>query len=237
MMTDEGAATSNGSFVGNFEKVTAPSGRAWSSSSRSHRPRWPRSMCRSYPARLGEGRGDFSKFNNDKDFPVVGNGPSHPADYKVDSFVKLKANKDFWRGSPKFDELVFRSTRTRTRPSPPCARARCAFVAGEPSLTPAQSASLESAPDIKVNDAPGRRFFALAVNPGARTKDGKKFGDGHPALLDQKVRHALFMAVDRKTIIDKVFQGHAVEGEGYIRRASPTTSGSRRTVRSSPTTP
>ena len=24
------------------------------------------------------------------------------------------------------------------------------------------------------------------------------------------------MAVDRKTIIDKVFQGHAVEGEGYI---------------------
>ncbi|NEE49126.1 ABC transporter substrate-binding protein, partial [Streptomyces sp. SID8455] len=48
------------------------------------------------------------------------------------------------------------------------------------------------------------------------TKDGKKFGDGHPALLDQKVRHALFMAVDRRTIIDKVFQGHAVEGEGYI---------------------
>ncbi|NEE43883.1 ABC transporter substrate-binding protein, partial [Streptomyces sp. SID8455] len=76
------------------------------------------------------------------------------------------------------------------------------FVAGSPSLTPAQSASLESAPDIKVNDAPGRRFFALAVNPGARTKDGKKFGDGHPALLDQKVRHALFMAVDRRTIID-----------------------------------
>lgn len=67
-----------------------------------------------------------------------------------------------------------------------------------------------------MNDAPGRRFFALAVNPGARTKDGETFGDGHPALLDQKVRHALFMAVDRKTIIDKVFQGHAVEGEGYI---------------------
>jgi peptide/nickel transport system substrate-binding protein len=30
------------------------------------------------------------------------------------------------------------------------------------------------------------------------------------------VRHALFMAVDRQTVIDKVFQGHAVEGEGYV---------------------
>ncbi|MGW0859762.1 ABC transporter substrate-binding protein, partial [Streptomyces sp. NPDC002690] len=58
--------------------------------------------------------------------------------------------------------------------------------------------------------------YALATNPGARTKDGQKFGDGNPALLDQKVRQALFLAVDRKTIIDKVFQGHAVEGAGYI---------------------
>lgn len=30
------------------------------------------------------------------------------------------------------------------------------------------------------------------------------------------MRKALFQATDRKTIVDKVFQGHAVEGEGYI---------------------
>ncbi|MFJ4972299.1 ABC transporter substrate-binding protein [Streptomyces sp. NPDC088755] len=216
MMTDEGAATSNGSFVGNFEKVTATGKDKLVIELKEPQATMAALDVPIVPRHVWEKVGDFSKFNNDKDFPVVGNGPFILTDYKVDSFVKLKANKDFWRGSPKFDELVFRYYKDQDAAVAALRKGEVSFVAGSPSLTPAQSASLENAPDIKVNDAPGRRFFALAVNPGARTKDGKKFGDGHPALLDQKVRHALFMAVDRKTIIDKVFQGHAVEGEGYI---------------------
>ncbi|MYW31099.1 ABC transporter substrate-binding protein, partial [Streptomyces sp. SID2119] len=216
MMTDEGAATSNGSFVGNFEKVTAPSKDKLVIRLKEPQATMAALDVPIVPRHVWEKVGDFSKFNNDKDFPVVGNGPFILTDYKVDSFVKLKANKDFWRGSPKFDELVFRYYKDQDAAVAALRKGEVSFVAGSPSLTPAQSASLENAPDIKVNDAPGRRFFALAVNPGARTKDGRKFGDGHPALLDQKVRHALFMAVDRRTIIDKVFQGHAVEGEGYI---------------------
>ncbi|MEV7643413.1 ABC transporter substrate-binding protein [Streptomyces rubiginosohelvolus] len=216
MMTDEGAATSNGSFVGNFEKVTAPSKDKLVIKLKEPQATMAALDVPIVPRHVWEKVGDFSKFNNDKDFPVVGNGPFILTDYKVDSYVKLKANKDFWRGSPKFDELVFRYYKDQDAAVAALRKGEVSFVAGSPSLTPAQSASLEKARDIKVNDAPGRRFFALAVNPGARTKDGQKFGDGHPALLDQKVRHALFMAVDRKTIIDKVFQGHAVEGEGYI---------------------
>ncbi|MDQ0987423.1 ABC transporter substrate-binding protein [Streptomyces sp. V2I9] len=216
MMTDEGAATSNGSFVGNFEKVTAPSKDKLVIKLKEPQATMAALDVPIVPKHVWEKVDDFSKFNNDKDFPVVGNGPFILTDYKVDSFVKLKANKDFWRGSPKFDELVFRYYKDQDAAVAALRKGEVSFVAGSPSLTPAQSASLEKAPDIEVNDAPGRRFFALAVNPGARTKGGQKFGDGHPALLDQKVRHALFMAVDRKTIIDKVFQGHAVEGEGYI---------------------
>ncbi|MFF8504617.1 ABC transporter substrate-binding protein [Streptomyces anulatus] len=216
MMTDEAAATSNGSFVGNFEKVTAPSKDKLVITLKEPQATMAALDVPIVPKHLWEKVGDFSKFNNDKEFPIVGNGPFIVTDYKVDSYVKLKANKDFWRGSPKFDELVFRYYKDQDAAVAALRKGEVSFVAGSPSLTPAQSASLENAPDIKVNDAPGRRFFALAVNPGARTKAGQKFGDGHPALLDQKVRHALFMAVDRKTIIDKVFQGHAVEGEGYI---------------------
>ncbi|MFJ2026391.1 ABC transporter substrate-binding protein [Streptomyces sp. NPDC087897] len=216
MMTDEGAATSNGSFVGNFEKVTAPSKDKLVIKLKEPQATMAALDVPIVPKHVWEKVDDFSKFNNDKDFPVVGNGPFILTDYKVDSFVKLRANKDFWRGSPKFDELVFRYYKDQDAAVAALRKGEVSFVAGSPSLTPAQSASLEKAPDIEVNDAPGRRFFALAVNPGARTKGGQKFGDGHPALLDQKVRHALFMTVDRKTIIDKVFQGHAVEGEGYI---------------------
>ncbi|MCX4673873.1 ABC transporter substrate-binding protein [Streptomyces sp. NBC_01433] len=216
MMTDEGAATANGNFVANFQKVTAPSADKLVIQLKQPQATMAALDVPIVPKHVWEKVSDFSKFNNDTKFPIVGNGPFILTDYKVDSFVKLKANKDFWRGSPKFDEIVFRYYKDQDAAVAALRKGEVSFVAGSPSLTPAQSASLKSAPDIRVNDAPGRRFYALAVNPGARTKDGEKFGDGHPALLDQKVRQALFMAVDRATIIDKVFQGHAVEGEGYI---------------------
>lgn len=216
MMTDEGAATSNGSFVGNFKKVTATGPDKLVIELKQPQATMTALDVPIVPRHVWEKVGDFSKFNNDTKFPVVGNGPFILTDYKVDSYVKLKANKDFWRGAPKFDELVFRYYKDQDAAVAALRKGEVSFVAGSPSLTPAQAESLKTTDNIKVNDAPGRRFYALATNPGARTKDGQKFGDGHPALLDQKVRRALFMAVDRTAIIDKVFQGYAMEGEGYI---------------------
>lgn len=216
MMTDDGAATANGSFVTNFAEVTAPSPTQLVIRLKQPQATMTALDVPIVPRHVWEKVEDFSKFNADKDFPIVGNGPFVLTDYKPDSYVRMRANKDFWRGAPKFDELVFRYYKDQDAAVAALRKGEVSFVAGSPSLTPAQSASLEDEEDIHVNDAPGRRFYALATNPGARSKDGTKFGDGDPSLLDQRVRHALFMGVDRKAIVDKVFQGHAVEGEGYI---------------------
>ncbi|AJP04101.1 ABC transporter substrate-binding protein [Streptomyces cyaneogriseus subsp. noncyanogenus] len=216
MMTDQGAATANGSFVGNFRKVTAASPTKLVIELKKPQATMTALDVPIVPKHVWEKVGDFSKFNNDSSFPVVGNGPFVLTDYKADSYVRLKANKTFWRGAPKFDELVFRYYKDQDAAVSALRKGEVSFVAGSPSLTPAQAASLEGERNIRVNDAPGRRFYALATNPGARAKNGRTFGDGHPSLLDQQVRHALFMAVDREAIIDKVFRGHAVEGEGYI---------------------
>ncbi|MFF0365720.1 ABC transporter substrate-binding protein [Streptomyces fungicidicus] len=216
MMTDPGAATANGSFVANFEKVTAPSPTRLVIKLKKPQATMTALDVPIVPRHVWEKVGDYTKFNNDKDFPVVGNGPFVLTDYKADSYVRLKANKDFWRGSPKFDELVFRYYKDQDAAVSALRKGEVSFVAGSPSLTPAQAASLKREKNIRVNDAPGRRFYALATNPGARARNGEKIGDGHPSLLDRRVRNALFMAVDRKTIIDKVFRGRAVEGAGYI---------------------
>ncbi|MFI6930430.1 ABC transporter substrate-binding protein [Streptomyces sp. NPDC050287] len=216
MMTDEGAATTNGSFVGNFEKVTAPSPTQLVIRLKKPQATMTALDVPIVPKHVWEKVGDFSKFNNDKSFPVVGNGPFVLTDYKPDSYVRLKPNKNFWRGAPKFDELVFRYYKDQDAAVAALRKGEVSFVAGSPSLTPAQAASLKNEKNIRVNDAPGRRFYALATNPGAKARNGQKFGDGDPSLLDARVRHALFMAVDRETVIDKVFQGHAVEGQGYI---------------------
>ncbi|OON76460.1 ABC transporter substrate-binding protein [Streptomyces tsukubensis] len=216
MMTDDGAATVNGTFVSNFREVTAPSPTKLVIRLKKPQATMAALDVPIVPKHVWEKVKDFSKFNNDKSFPIVGDGPFILTDYKVDSYVKLKANKTFWRGAPKFDELVFRYYKDQDAAVAALRKGEVSFVAGSPSLTPAQASSLKKTKNIKVNDGPGRRFYALATNPGARTEDGKKFGTGDPALLDEKVRHALFMAVDRKTIIDKVFQGQAVQGQGYI---------------------
>ncbi|MEU0587329.1 ABC transporter substrate-binding protein [Streptomyces sp. NPDC006132] len=216
MMTDSGAATANGSYVGNFRKVTAPSPTKLVIELKKPQATMTALDVPIVPKHVWEKVSDFSEFNNDKSFPVVGNGPFVLTGYKADSYVRLKANKSFWRGAPKFDELVFRYYKDQDAAVSALRKGEVSFVAGSPSLTPAQAESLKGAEKIKVNDAPGRRFYALATNPGAKAKNGEKFGDGHPSLLDQRVRHALFMAVDREAIIDKVFRGHAVEGEGYI---------------------
>ncbi|MEU7473250.1 ABC transporter substrate-binding protein [Streptomyces sp. NPDC044984] len=216
MMSDPGAATANGSFVANFEKVTAPSPTKLVIELKKPQATMTALDVPIVPRHVWEKVDDYSEFNNDKDFPVVGNGPFVLTGYKADSHVRLKANKDFWRGAPKFDELVFRYYKDQDAAVSALRKGEVSFVAGSPSLTPAQADSLKGEKDIHVNDAPGRRFYALATNPGAKAKNGEKMGDGHPSLLDRRVRNALFMAVDRKTIIDKVFQGHAVEGAGYI---------------------
>ncbi|MFD5097752.1 ABC transporter substrate-binding protein [Streptomyces albidochromogenes] len=213
MMTDEGAATANGSFVANFKKVTAPSPTKLVIELKKPQATMAALDVPILPRHEWEKVGDYAKFNNDKKFPVVGNGPFVLTDYKVDQYVKFKPNQKFWRGAPKFDELVLKYYKDGDAAVAALQKGEVSFASN---LTPAQAASLAKAKNIKVNDAPGRRFYALATNPGARSKDGKKFGDGHPALLNPKVRQALFAATDRKTIIDKVFQGHAVEGQGYI---------------------
>ncbi|MCX2181509.1 ABC transporter substrate-binding protein [Streptomyces sp. SKN60] len=213
MMTDPNAATANGSFTANFKKVSAPDPQTLVIELKQPQATMTALDVPIVPKHVWEKVSDFSKFNNDQQFPIVGNGPFVITDFKVDQYIKLKPNKKFWRGAPKFDELVFKYYKDGDAAVAALQKGEVSFV---PNLTPAQAAALKTQKNIKVNDAPGRRFYALATNPGARAKDGKTFGNGNKALLDPEVRKALFLAVDRTTLVDKVFQNHAVEGEGYL---------------------
>ncbi|GLF99064.1 ABC transporter substrate-binding protein [Streptomyces yaizuensis] len=213
MMTDEKAATANGNFTANFRRVTAPDPRTLVVELKKPQATMTALDVPIVPRHVWEKVGDFGTFNNDTSFPVVGNGPFVITEFKVDQFVRLKPNKTFWRGAPKFDELMLRFYKDGDAAVSALRKGEVSFVQG---LVPAQAAALLKADDIKVNDAPGRRFLALAVNPGARSRDGRTFGTGHPALRDPVVRRALFHAIDRRELVDTVYRGHAVEGEGYI---------------------
>ncbi|MER6915446.1 peptide ABC transporter substrate-binding protein [Streptomyces sp. NPDC000594] len=213
MMKDEKAATANGNFTANFRKVTAPDARTLVVELRKPQATMVALDVPIVPRHVWEKVGDLGSFNNDKEFPIVGNGPFVITDFKVDQYIRLKANTSFWRGAPRFDELLLKFYKDGDAAVAALRKGEVSFVQG---LVPAQAAALRKAGRIKVNDAPGRRFLALAVNPGARSRDGRGFGTGHPALRDPAVRSALFRAVDRREIVDTVYRGHAVEGEGYV---------------------
>ncbi|MCM2392886.1 ABC transporter substrate-binding protein [Streptomyces albipurpureus] len=213
MMSDPRAATANGSFTANFRKVTAPDPRTLVIELKKPQATMLALDVPIVPKHQWEKVRNFSSFNNDQKFPIVGNGPFILTDFQVDRFIRLRPNKDFWRGAPHFDELVLTYYKDGDAAVAALRKGEVSFV---PGLTPAQASALSRTERIKVNDAPGRRFLALATNPGARSQDGQRFGSGHRALLDPGVRKALFHATDRRTIVEKVFRGHAVEGAGYI---------------------
>ncbi|MFD9719428.1 ABC transporter substrate-binding protein [Streptomyces sp. NPDC059076] len=213
MMKDPEAATAHGSYTANFRKVTATDPHTLVIELHKPQATMVALDVPIVPRHIWSRVRDFSSFNNDRTYPVVGNGPFVLTDFRVDRFIRLKPNRTFWRGAPHFDELVFTYYKDGDAAVAALRKGEVSFVHG---LTPAQAAALGREPSITVNDAPGRRFFALATNPGARSLDGRRFGSGHRALLDPAVRKALIHATDRRTIVEKVFRGHAVEGAGYI---------------------
>ena len=122
----------------------------------------------------------------------------------------MKANPNFWRGKSKIDGITFVSYKNSDAAVQGLKSGDIDLVDG---LTPAQYESLEKSDNIKVNAGIGRRYQALAINPGAVDKDGKKLGDGNPALKDPELRKAIFMAIDKETIVKRVLDGLGTVGQ------------------------
>ncbi len=41
--------------------------------------------------------------------PIIGSGPFQTVEVKKGSFVRMVANKDYWKGAPKIDEVIFQT--------------------------------------------------------------------------------------------------------------------------------
>ena len=64
-------------------------------------------------------------------------------------------------------------------------------------------------------------WTGMELNPGAVTRSGRHFGDGKTALADPRVREAIALAVSRKELVTKIWDGLAVAAAGYLPPAYP----------------
>ena len=147
--------------------------------------------------------------------------------------VQLKANPNFWRGPPKIGRLTYVSYKSTDAAAQALRTGDVDVVSG---LTAAQFASLKGQPGIQTNAGAGRRYQALAINPGAVDAQGSPLGNGNPALKDKVLREAILTAIDNKTLLDRVLQGLGNPGETEIPPVIRSTTASPRVSPPAPST-
>ncbi len=129
----------------------------------------------------------------------VGSGPFTLKEWKSGQSWTMTANPNYWKGRPGIDQVVFR-----------------VFTNGD-----AMVAALEKGEIDAAHSVPAGAFERLQTTEGIETVVGTQggfselamngmaggLGDGHPALLDLTVRHAIHHAIDKQALFDRVING------------------------------
>ncbi|ACU97009.1 ABC transporter substrate-binding protein [Saccharomonospora viridis] len=214
IMSDPKAAEANGSYVVNFKKVSAPDDRTLVIETEEPQASMTALDVPIVPEHVWSKIEDMHDPVTDSIEVVgVGSGPFLIAEYRPNELVRMTANKDYWRGAPAYDELHFIKFENADAAVNALRNGEVDFVNR---LTRAQFDSLKNEPNIETNQASGRRYRELLMNPGARNADGDAIGDGHPALQDVQVRRAIAMAIDPEVLVDKVLGGYGELPGGLV---------------------
>ncbi len=221
MLTNKTAATANGSLVANFAKVSAPDDNTVTILTKTPQANMLYVVgLPIVPQHVWEAKvADLKDYKN-TDFPVVGYGPFTLTGYKTDQYATLEANHDYALppGKPKFDTVILRYFANSDS-------AVAALKTGEidqaDRLTATEYQTLKGQKGIQAYQQVGARWTGVEINPGARTITGKKIGTGNPLLADANVRLAIAYGIDRKTLVEKVYNGLGAVGAGYLPPAFP----------------
>jgi peptide/nickel transport system substrate-binding protein len=147
--------------------------------------------------------------------PVVGSGPFRLVEgTSGGSTYRFEANKDYWKGAPHVDEVVFRVFKSEDPAVQALIKGEVDFVEGISAL---QVRSLQGKDGITAHNGDSPGFDEIAFNTGSvDLETGDPIGDPNPAVLDAKFRKALDHAVDRDLIIKKAYQGAGKPGTTII---------------------
>jgi peptide/nickel transport system substrate-binding protein len=166
------------------------------------------------PSHIWDGFTDVKEAKQFENVPAVGSGPFKLVDWQKDQFFRFEANKDYWGGAPKLDEVVFRVFENEETKVLALKEGEIDFV---DSVTPAVFQSLEGEPGIATNQAVASGFSSLSFNFGGQGPNETH----HPALNDVVVRRAIALAIDKQALVDKVRLGRGVVGTTIVPPLSP----------------
>lgn len=131
----------------------------------------------------------------------LGTGPFSFVAYQPDAVIRYKANPDYWNGKQKIDDLVFAITTEASVRAQKLKADECQLMVYP---NAADVAGLKADPNLKVLEKEGLNVAYMAYNTT------------QPPFDKVEVRKALNMAVNKKAIIDAVFQGAATPAKNPI---------------------
>lgn len=129
----------------------------------------------------------------------VGSGPFTLQEWKSGQSWTMVANPNYYKGAPAIDQVVFR-----------------VFTNGDAMVAALQQGEIDAAHSV-----PSSSFESLGDTEGIEAVFGQQggftelamngmaggLGDGHPALQDIEVRHAIHRAIDKQALFDRVILG------------------------------
>ena len=140
--------------------------------------------------------------------PIIGSGPFQTIEVKKGSYIRFAANKDYWKGAPKVDEVILQ---IYTNQDTMAMDLKSGALDVAVQLPPAQFDALKNEPGITTKAALFRYFVELAMN--VYDNDNSQ---GNPVLRDLAFRQAVSWAVDKQKIVDTALSGYGGVGQSII---------------------
>jgi cationic peptide transport system substrate-binding protein len=143
------------------------------------------------------------KSKSDIDTHPIGTGPFKLKEYRVGSFIRFYKHKDYWQEPTKIEQLVFDITPSNTGRLTKLLAKECDVVAypiAHEKISQRKDLSLEAVTALNVG------YFGFNVNK---------------APFDNKlVRQAISNAINKKTLLDTIYQGKAEMANSLLPKTS-----------------
>ncbi|MFA4965925.1 MAG: ABC transporter substrate-binding protein, partial [Thermoleophilia bacterium] len=136
--------------------------------------------------------------------PIVGSGPFQCVEWKKGSYVRMVANKSYWKGAPKIDEIIFQTYQNQDTIAQDLLAGTLDAAWNVPS---AQFDKLEADPNLSATRGQLPGLDELGFN--CADKKAYPKSTGHPVLTDPAFRSALQWAVDKDKIVSIAYSGNA----------------------------
>lgn len=139
--------------------------------------------------------------------PDVVSGPFMVTDYDTDHYISYRANKNYWKGTPKIDKLNFKIVDG--------SQVYAGLKSGEIDIThhTMTAIPMEDYESIEALENVEVIYGAPVTNQSVFIKTDN--------VTDPKVRQAMLYAIDRNQILEQLLKGHGEIVDGFLSSASP----------------